>query len=235
MRFRTIACSVVAFAFLPACFALFSLDDYGPPIAEIDATSEASDAPVDVDTGPPKRIVFLTSALYAGSSLKSAADADAICAELATSAQLPGKFHAWTSDAVSAPASRIPALAAVYMSFDAGIDAALGDLGPPLELLDGKLVATDYFDLVRSGPRNGIIVTEKQTTIDASVQRCEDVTIVWTNTTRLGMRGGADCDNWTNPIENGRAGIVGSADAQNWTDACGKQCSTPGRLICFQE
>jgi hypothetical protein len=68
----------------------------------VDAAADAGDASV-ADAGVRANWMFVTSAVYAPSSITSLAQADVICANHATAAQLDGTFVAWLSlDGVNA-------------------------------------------------------------------------------------------------------------------------------------
>jgi len=236
------ALALVFLSALPACFAFFSLDGYGPSDGSSEAGGDAEAASdvaiVDADAAPTTRIVFVTSTTHAG-TLNGLAGADKICNDRASSVKLRGTYHAWLSDRAASPRTRFPALAALA---DAGEDAILdGSVREPaIVQVDGTLVASGFYELLAKGPRIAIIVSEKGETLDAGGSpkgQCDQT--VWTNTNRTGASkgGGSSCNDWdtTDTFERGFAGTLGAASAPDWTDSCQKQCTTAGHLYCFED
>src|SRR5687768_1471707 len=94
---RLVATLSLVAASLTGCFALFSLDGYGPAAPAEDASDATIDGLVEAGeaeaSGPPRRIVFVTSTTHEGGSFGGLAGADAICAKAAAGAKLPGTYR----------------------------------------------------------------------------------------------------------------------------------------------
>lgn len=157
------------------------------------------------------------------------AGADLYCRNLAVLAGLKssGTFRAWLSDGVDSPLTRFEQ-----------IDLA----GVPYVLLNGRVIADDFDELVTDGPRAGISVTE----LGASISQ----ELVWTNTGPFGevFSASEHCSGWTAaaPGSSARVGInapvaeVGPEwDAwqqqRHWTSALQSDCDKPRRLYCFED
>lgn len=204
----------------PACFALFSLDGYGPPNAAGDAASDADslDASDGGDAARRPRTVFVTSQRFTG-DLGARDGGDSKCQAAAVDAGLSGSYRVWLSeDNGSAVASLVRD-------------------GGPLHLPTGTLVAADLDELARSGPRTGIAIDEKGTKVGGG--GCEDGGLVaWTGTAvEGGTRSplGLDCGRWrTSGTGTGAVGLVGTV-GESWTAACTQQCQQRAALYCIQQ
>jgi hypothetical protein len=204
------------------CFALFSLDGYGPlaeaPDGSVDADTK-SDAAVDArDAAPPGRTIFVTSQTFTG-DLGTRDGGDSKCQSAAKDAGLPGTYRAWLSEQGSGVLDRLVT--------DAG----------PLRLVNGAMVASSTADLAKAGPRTGIVLDERGTKRGGGV--CEDGGLIaWTGTGPDGSAPtmfGSDCAQWrTSGGQPGLAGLVGSTD-DSWTSACTRPCNQQAALYCIQQ
>ena len=174
------------------------------------------------------RLVFLSSEMYSG-NLGGVSGADLKCQALAASAGLadPHVFRAWISDGIHAPLTR-------FTQLDVS-DA-------PYILLDGRVVAATFAELVEQGPRVGISVTEEGEAIFGAY--------VWTNTTAFGevFSPTNHCTGWTASLnalparlgynalmlEQGPAFETWRAQ-RHWTSLMSQECSFPWRLYCFTD
>lgn len=203
------------------CFALFSLDGYGPPAEASDASFDArSDgAVVDAaDAAPPGRTIFVTSQTFNG-DLGTRDGGDSKCQSAAKDAGLPGTYRAWLSEeGVSV------------------LDRLVTDAGP-LRLVNGTTVADSTADLAMAGPRTGIVLDERGKKRGGGA--CEDGGLIaWTGTGPDGAAPdmfGMDCAQWrTSGGNQGVAGVVGSTD-DSWTSACQRPCGQQAALYCIQQ
>jgi hypothetical protein len=206
------------------CFALFSLDGYGPPADALDASPDADDAGSDgarvdaADAAPRGRTIFVTSQTFTG-DLGTRDGGDSKCQSAATDAGLPGTYRAWLSEQGASVVTRLVT--------DAG----------PLRLVNGALVATDTADLAAAGPRTGIVLDERGRTRGGGA--CDDGGLIaWTGTGPDGAAPttfGTDCAQWrTSGAQQGLAGLVGSKDT-SWTSACTRACNQQAALYCIQQ
>lgn len=181
--------------------------------------SKEGEAPCSAGCLWLSRIVFLSSKTYTG-ALGGVSGADLKCRALAKAAGLANanKFRAWISDAVNSPLVRFE---------------QTGDDGLPYALRNGKIVAAHFLELSEEGPRTGISITEKGTTL---VQE-----YVWTNTTAFGESFGADtCGEWTssNAQLKGRAGFnaLPVEEGPDWEFWLGERLWTShGVQVCLEE
>lgn len=206
-------------ALLCGCFALFSLDDYGPnrgPGADAGEAADANDGGGATDAAKSARVLFITSDRFTG-ALGGVAGADGRCTALAADAGFDASFVAWIGSDSNGPASRLsdPTRAIVYS--------------------DGKPAAANLGELASKGPVTPIVVTEKRGSLGAKA--CTEDR-VWTNVRANGMvaDGGNDCDSWSDELTGGgSAGQVAGAHDE-WTDGCGVQsCAELGRLYCLEK
>jgi cysteine-rich repeat protein len=166
-------------------------------------------------------LVFVTSKKFEG-ALGGIAGANDICNTLAESAGLPGagKYRAWLSNDTDAP----------FASF---LHSNL-----PYRRTDGKLVADNWSDMTTSSLLSPISRTETGQTLAGGGPDCADNdTLVWTNTTQMGLaKLDAHCDGWT---IGAHALDGGAGDAlqigPGWTDSCVLSCGTSARLYCFEQ
>lgn len=211
--------ALVAPALACGCFALFSLDDYGPnpggstEDASADASTDAIDAATDGKLAP--RVVFVTSDRFLG-SMGGLAGADNRCNALAVDAGLGGSFVAWLGADDASAASRIP------------------QPNREMVLVNGDLVAVSLDALGNEGPRARILLTEKRLTLATAA--C-DGDHVWTNATANGglPDAGLDCNGWGSVTSGGGAGKLGGA-RDEWTTGCSaRACDSMARLYCVQK
>jgi hypothetical protein len=153
---------------------------------------------------PGQKIVFVTSADVSG-GLGGAAEAHALCTELAGDAGLAGSYHAWLS------ATRA----------GAGSQAGTG----PFLRVDGALVASTAAALTGGTLSAPIERTE------ANEQRRTDV---WTGTSAAGAPTQATCGGWTSEAEQGTFGESGATTA-SWTAAGTRACDAELALYCVQD
>lgn len=223
----SVSVAFVAFgapALVCGCFALFSLDEYGPTGGapsdggpEGDATSNAEGGDGGAaDAARSPRLLFVTSARFNG-SMGGVSGADTRCNTAASAAGLDASFIAWVGQGTGGgPASR------------------LSDPGRPIVYPDKTTAAGSLAELGATGPRMPIVVTETGTKLAAAA--CAD-DHVWTNARANGAvpDAGDDCDSWGNVLAGGGAGQLGGAHDE-WTDGCGtKSCQADGHLYCFQK
>jgi hypothetical protein len=156
------------------------------------------------------KIVFLTSQQYSG-NLGGLSGADAICQNLANTANLAGTYRAWLSDDTTfSPSTRF-------------VQSPL-----PYKRVDGALVANSYASLLSTGVKVQPRVTEQNFEVTAN-------SYVWTGTNSgTGTSSGATCTGWT--LTNS----TGSVSANyNWaTSNCGGGncgCDLTAYLYCFQQ
>lgn len=218
---RRLALAVAACAALatPACFALFSLDGYGPGDNAADASREASSSDA-ADAAPRGRTIFVTSSTFTG-DLGTRDGGDTKCQALAADAGLSGSYRAWLGETGGAGGV---------------LDRLVTDAGP-LRLTSGALVADDTADLARTGPRVAIVLDERGRTLGGG--GCDDGGLVaWTGTAPDGAAPdsfGQDCSHWrASGSQPGLVGLVGGAGA-SWTAACTRACNREGALYCIQQ
>ncbi len=231
---------------LTGCFALFSLDDYGPPseapdagpVADSgsDADADEGDAPIDsatfVDGG---KIVFVTEADFQIADKFRTIDAtNSLCAQAASAAGLKGTFAVWLSNGKNTPAS----------SF-----ALMQDGAPSVPLITPtrQLIANDYAELIAKGPRIAIAVTETKKTLADSPSadgngRCALTNAVWTGTAPNGTKDNTQpamqptCQDWqaSNAANTARAGRIVKHPTE-WTSGCYLPCNERAHLYCFEQ
>jgi hypothetical protein len=247
------------------CFALFSLDDYGPgrdslgsvALPNRDAGGLVSDGASpdlpdgastsggnggDATTVPTGRIVFVTSADFpvgVAGGVTGPTGADALCNAAAKQGNLSGTFVAWLSD--QTPSAGTPATSPSRL--------ATREDGYPLVTPTGQIIAKTIAELISTGPEMAIDVTESRGVLpDApplpadGTRTCPASGLVWTglgNATNVlgpGVFAGTDCAAWT----SGDAKLVGGVglivkDATQWTLACYSSCSLRAHLYCVQQ
>lgn len=172
------------------------------------------------------RRVFVSSETVP-SDFGGALAADAKCQELADNAGLGGEFVAWLGSSQGHPAERLVQHQVRYL------------------LVDGTLVAENWWDLTDSMLRHPIDLTEMGTAPTGDTLDCNELedTAVWTGTDANGEDFGIDwaCSDWSGTGE--RVG-VGSYDriGRGWTDACriqapgGDPCAgQSAHLYCFEK
>ena len=172
------------------------------------------------------RRVFVTSETVP-SDFGGATAADAKCQELADNAALSGEFVAWLGSSEGHPADRLIQHQVRYT------------------LVDGTLVADNWWDLTDGTLRHPIDLTELGTAPTGDTLDCNELedTAVWTGTDADGEDFGIDwtCSDWTGT--GTRVGI-GSYErmARGWTDACriqvpdGDPCAgQSAHLYCFEK
>lgn len=162
---------------------------------------------------PPISRVFVTSTSYYG-NLGGLAGADAKCQARADAANLGGVWKAWLSDSTTAVVDRF------------------AQSNNPYKLLDGTIIANNWWDLVKGSIQNPIDVTEfKQKTTG----------FVWTNTTALGGKyynsPANTCQDFT---ANSYASFPGTGFAgysdRKWTNHTNPSvCNMPMVLYCFEQ
>lgn len=174
------------------------------------------------------RLVFLSSKAYSG-ALGGASGADLKCETLAQAAGLtdPGKYRAWISDGVHAPGSR-------FTNISPG--------SVPYILRNGKVVAGDFPELVDTGPRTGISITEFGSTV---IEK-----FVWTNTSAKGEVFSVNnhCGEWTSSsmMELARGGYNAMPVEQGpdwdawrnerrWTSFTNLGCNEFAHLYCVED
>ncbi len=191
--------------------------------------------------------VFVTSKAYPGNLVikdpqeqSGLRGADEICRGLAADALLPQSelFMAWLSDGDDSPATRF-------------VPAENGAAVRPYALLDGTLIAADWFELADGVIENRINLTELWLVNNGEG---DNVTVnfeeVWTNTSPHGesLGPGQSCGEWESASADdaGRFGVTGDdgPDVPEgegdkigalWSQLGSHTCSTPRRLYCFEQ
>ena len=219
-RSITVAGILVASA-APGCFALFSLDDYGPPDEATDA-GPSFDAARDADGAAADaklsgRTIFVTRERFTG-DLGGVDGGDGKCQAAAADGGLDGSFKVWLDD------NRMGALG--HLALDAG----------PLRLTNGALVASNTLDLATGGPQSAIVRDQRGSVIGGG--GCTDGgTVAWTGTFPDGGSAASnDCQRWRVSGSNQTAvvGLVGGPGG-TWATACVRSCQTPAALYCIQQ
>lgn len=228
---RRLLVAALALGATSGCFALFSLDGYGPPAG--DAGADEASVPVDAeapDAGNP-RVVFITAARYAVGNqsadtndlaFDSAEAADAFCQVK----DLPGTFRAWVRRPNEMGRSPLPIA-----------DLAAG----PIVLTDGTVVAASYRELLAQGPRVPIALTatkERLATASIAIMNdfcAENDSLVWTGLTADGGASSEGCTNWSESSGSGLVGYFPTIESGHWTNRCKLSCERKARLYCFQQ
>ncbi len=166
--------------------------------------------------------VFITKQSFVGSL---PANLDAIGAEkgdnLCNEAKgtIPGAFRAWLSDGADGPATakRFPKRST-----------------RPYRNLNGALIADDFAQLITSGPKIAINVSE-------TLEIVPPADPVWTGTLANGTPNAFRCTgnlvDWSS-IANAVRGNYGFADPGNlstWTNAGDTSCANGAHLYCFEQ
>lgn len=160
------------------------------------------------DAGPRANVAFVTSSVHRG-DFGGVAGADAICADRAADAGLPGTFLAWLST------GGIPAHARLDGSrgWRRTDGAALVPSGPS-DLITGRIIVPLAMDELGRDARVGLAGA-------------------WTGTAWNGNQE-ADCDGWSNAVANGRDGAPARGGG-GFTDTFGNaNCGQLRRLYCFE-
>lgn len=203
-----------------------------PEEEECDASAPAMEGAVGCDPGSCRmlaRVAFVTSAEFTG-DLNGLAGADAACVAAASAGKLDNasKFLAYVGDGMAAPATRF-------------VDGAK-DKGYPYARRDGKKLANDLDDLLATGPRVPLVITELGTVLPPEQY-------AWTGVDIHGEPGGTHCEEWSTDYfqYTGRVGQISPAtdsDADifvwrtdgDWVDYTSLSCSTPFiHLYCFED
>lgn len=180
-------------------------------------------------TGGIKR-VFLSSSIHNG-DLGGIAGADTICQSLASAASVPGTYQAWLSTAGSGE----PEVSPRYRS-----SRFMG----AYELLDGSVVANNWYELIDDQIDHAINLTETLGGPNPGSTQCAGEPIVWTNTAGSGASILVnDCNNWTYSQQTFSPwGAFGSATrTSDWSYMQGYlcsgyiYCSDLASLFCFEQ
>lgn len=174
--------------------------------------------PLSAPIGIGYQKVFVTSTTYTG-NLGGLSGADSKCQARATAANLSGVWKAWLSTGDLAASSRITHSA------------------NPYKLVDGKVVANDWNDLVDGTIQNPIIKDELGNVVTNGE--------VWTNTR---SNGGPyyglpiqTCNDWTLDSGGSNSSVFLSGNAfktnAEWTNRVDVAwaCSNQRRLYCFEQ
>jgi hypothetical protein len=233
---RSFAFLLLLAAATGGCFALFTLDGYGPVQTPIEGSiGDAIDPGMDAgDAGPDAvqvtgKIVFVTGQEYSvgiGNQLSSVGAANSLCELAASKAGLSGTFLAWISDDRTPP--RLPAFG------DAGNDTT------QIITTTQQIVAASYAELFDGGPRVAIAATEDASTVALAPQvgndgECPDGGLVWTGFSVKPNDDPPHCGQWLSGAsgQNGGAGRIAKAPIA-WSYACNLACSFRAHLYCFQ-
>lgn len=203
---RAVAFALLLACLVSGCFALFSLDGYGPP-AEIDGG--------DADSVAPSRTIFVTGDTFNG-SLGGLDGGDSKCQAAAADAGLDGSYRAWLSDGSENAADRMVA-------------------GGPLRLANGVIVATTARELSVTGPLAPIVVDERGRTVDGGGCD-GGLPVWTATSGDGGNIKSLDCARWGSSVatSNGLAGVAGGAGAL-WTAACVRTCAQSAALYCIEQ
>lgn len=160
-------------------------------------------------------LAFVSSVRYLG-DLGGLDGADAKCAALAATAELPGHFRAWLSTSTIAAKTRFPG-------------------GGGLVRVDGSIVAMTLTDMLATGRvRNPLWLDE----MGALHGDNEDFfgERVWTGTFQNGDPEPYHCDGWTKD-DGVTAGYVGATQGGlvGWSAFNADACSVGHRLYCFAD
>jgi hypothetical protein len=219
---KKLAAVVMCFAFI-GCMG--QVEEGASVEAEREATKNsrwsqpAADASVAVDSAvivepdsavvvpPSSTVLFVTSALHRpGASFFGLAGADAICAQTAAAAGLPGTFKAILSDTTANAVDRL--------SFDYPVTTTNGDLIEATNLWSGAGIANRV-----------------RTELGAL-----SVSWVWTGTRTDGTAGVTDCRDWTYPFSMSRGTHANSGTTDSlWLghDGVGGLCDNRFALYCI--
>jgi hypothetical protein len=194
--------------------------DAGDGDSQGDSPGEAADASPDKDvaeTGPSFKRVFISSTTTE-SNFGSLAAADAVCGARAVAAGLGGTWKAWLSTSTTSAASR------------------LTHASVPYQLVDGTIVASNWFSLVSGTIKNPIGLDETGTSKPGSG--------AWTGTNADGSSyNGFTCQDWTvvedcasSMTYHGLLGVDGHVDS-TWTNWGGDSCCTGAAFpfYCFEQ
>lgn len=157
------------------------------------------------DPGPSK-IIFVTSTRHDG-DLGGPDGADAICAERASAAGLPGTFRAWLSSNTINAADRLEQSSGPYVR------------------TDGVQVASDWADLIDANIAAPINRDES-----GNLQSGD----VWTGTYSSGVMAPDTCSGF---MTTSGFGMCGNSNATNlqWSDNLIPGCTTMLRLYCLEQ
>ena len=164
------------------------------------------------------KLVFVTAGIFLG-AFGGLAGADATCQAVAVAAGLGGDFMAWLSDADSTPTIRFTTL----------------PLGP-YHMLDGRIVATNFSDLLDGTINANINITELGDVLFGDIFGIS----VWTGTKADGTSNPPFCEGragaWTSS-QAGKFGSVGSTlqSIGSWTEAGFLFCGFGQHLYCFEQ
>jgi hypothetical protein len=198
--------------------------DRGLSIASSTADGGSGGA-VDLANPRPTRVIFVTSRPSNG-DLGGPSGADASCTHAAAAAGLPGVFMAWLSDDTIAAKERVAHSSLPYV------------------LADGEVLAANWDELINSGPRVPIHLSESRTQPEDGTAACPHA--VWTDTLYDGTLAGPglDCANWTSAgKEGGAQSAWGSwGETQHWSNECSggsgsltRVCESTASLYCFEQ
>jgi hypothetical protein len=169
-------------------------------------------------------LAFITSPTYTG-NLGGLTGADAKCQARAESANLPGTYKAWLSNATQSPATRFRCRAASC--------SAEG-----YTRVDGVTIANDWVDLTNCDVRTGACLAAA---INVTELNQPLAVPVWTNTTTSGTMRDATvhCQNWTNGTTGsgyfGGSNCLNCSPSRTWTEAGPGNCFALLGLYCFQQ
>lgn len=174
------------------------------------------------------RLVFISSEVYPG-DFSGLLYTDLTCQSLAKDAGLARAegFRAWISTGFDSPLTRFEQIDLV---------------GAPYILLDGRVVADDFMELVEDGPRTGISITESGAAVFGRQ--------VWTNTSAFSEPFSmiSHCAAWTSmdpqavarrglnalPVELGPNFQLWRSE-RHWTSYFTNACDKAAHLYCFQD
>jgi hypothetical protein len=194
----------------------------GPDASDASAPESGPEAgPDGSDASTPQKYIFVSSELFA-SSLGGLTGADAQCQRLAGAAGLPGTYKAWLSTSSESADSRFTHAMMPYV------------------LVDGTLIASDYYQLASNKIAHPIDLTESAMVPPSNNVCGSDGTWVWSST---GVNGQStvnatygDCNGWTSTVGGCVFGTTGMV--ADWSEACadpGGCHNTLAALFCVQQ
>jgi hypothetical protein len=179
------------------------------------ATPTPTSTPIPTVTATPDfNRVFVTSTTQAG-DFGGLAGADAICADRAAAAGLPGTYRAWISTSTENAVARL--------------GSARGFVR-----IDGQPFANSVSDLLANRIFNPLRIAETGADVSAGELPDTPAVTVFTGTLSDGtVATGSTCSDFTVTTGSARRGEVSGGPA-SWTARQNSNCSTSRRLYCFQ-
>ena len=179
------------------------------------ASSDADAKDADLSLCDGCKLVFVTSEVFAGTSLGTPEVAATLCRDAAARSRIPTvaarsvKFMAWLS---------------VGNTGATGVGAVLPDARYVRP--DGAKVCPNKADLLDGDLDDPILMDENGLYLTSPAK-------VWTGTQPSGRTSGATCASWRDAGEIGDYGVAGERGG-GWTLTGSSPCATKLRLYCFE-